>query len=245
MKEEKAYKLLSLQEGISNRKAKELIDKGVVYARGEKILVARTMVDVSTKFKVQKVEQARLIDENESILVLDKPAFAITEDLGEEFGYAPLHRLDKETSGVLILVKDEEFRQKAIEEFRKMRVEKIYYAIVYGKLAEPIEIDTPILTTKTPSGAVSKVSQKGKEAISLVEPVMIEGRNTFVKVTIKTGRTHQIRVHLQSIGNPVLGDTKYGKHTAERLMLHSSQMTLFNETFKAPLPSIFRKYGFS
>lgn len=245
MREEKAYKLLSLQEGISNRKAKELIDKGVVYARGEKILVARTMVDVGTKFKVQKVEPARLIDENESILVLDKPAFVITEDLGEEFGYPPLHRLDKETSGVLILVKDEDFRQKAIEEFRKMRVEKIYYAIVYGKLAEKVEINTPILTSKTPSGAVSKVSQKGKEAISIVEPIMIEGRYTFVKVTIKTGRTHQIRVHLQSISHPVLGDSKYGKHKAERLMLHSSEISLFNERFIAPLPSIFRKYGFS
>lgn len=245
MREEKAYKLLSLQEGISNRKAKELIDKGVVYAKGEKILVARTMLDVDTNFRLEKVEKPKLIKENELILVLDKPAFSITEDLGKEFGYAPLHRLDKETSGVLILAKDEEYRQKAIEEFRKMRVEKIYHAIVYGKIAEPIEINTPIFTSKTPSGAISKISQKGKEAISLVEPVMIEGRYTFVKVTIKTGRTHQIRVHLQSIGHPILGDMKYGKHKAERLMLHSSQLSLLEDTFKSPLPSIFRKYGFN
>ncbi len=245
MKQEKAYKLLSIQEGISNNKAKELIDMGVVYVHGEKVAIARALVDVNVKFKITKLEKESILYEDEEKLVLNKPAFVITEMLAKKYHTKALHRLDKETSGVLILTKDENYRLKAIEEFRKMRVEKIYYAIVYGKVAEAFEINTPILTTKTNSGAVSKVSQKGKEAISFVEPVMIEGRYSLVKVTIKTGRTHQIRVHLSSVGNPVLGDYKYSKHKAERLMLHSSYMKIFEEEFKAPLPSIFRKYGFS
>lgn len=245
MREDKAYKLLALQEGISNNKAKELIDLGIVYVHGEKLAVARTLVDVGVKFKIAKREVESLIHEDEEKVVLNKPAFITTENLAKKYNLTPLHRLDKETSGVLILTKDEEFRLRAIEEFRKMRVEKIYYAIVYGKVAEDFQIDTPILTTKTPNGAISKTSQKGKEAISLIEPIMMEGRYTLVKVSIKTGRTHQIRVHLQSSGYPILGDLKYGRHKAERLMLHSSFMKIFNQEFKSPLPSIFRKYGFS
>ncbi len=245
MREEKAYKLLSLQEGISNRKAKELIDKGVVFVAGQKVTIARALMDVKSVFKLEKLEKPKLISESEDFLVLDKPAFVVSEDLEREFGYPLLHRLDKETSGVLVLAKNEDFRLKAIEEFKQMRVQKEYYAVVYGKMAESMEINTPILTTKTKVGAVSKISEKGKEAISLVEPIMIEGKLTLVKVSIKTGRTHQIRVHLSSQGYPVLGDTKYGKHKGPRLMLHSSKMGLFDKTFNSPLPSIFRKYGFS
>ncbi len=245
MKEEKAYKLLSLQEGISNRKAKELIDKGLVYAMGKRVDIARALMDVKTHFKLEKIQKASLICENEDFLVLDKPAFVLSEDLEREFGYPLLHRLDKETSGVLVLAKNEEFRLKAIEEFKHMRVEKVYYAVVYGKMAESMEINSPILTTKAKNGAISKVSSKGKEALSLVEPVMIEGKYTLVKVTIKTGRTHQIRVHLQSQGYPILGDLKYSNHKASRMMLHSAFMGLMGEEFASPLPSIFRKYGFS
>ncbi|PID47656.1 MAG: RNA pseudouridine synthase [Proteobacteria bacterium] len=245
MREEKAYKLLSLQEGISNRKAKELIDKGVVYALGKRVGIARALMDVGTTFKLEKIQKPSLIYESDDFLVLDKPALVLSEDLEKEFGYPLLHRLDKETSGVLVLAKNEDLRLKAIEEFKKMRVEKIYYAIVYGKMAEELEINSPILTTKTKNGAVSKLSQRGKEAISLVSPIMIEGKYTFVKVAIKTGRTHQIRVHLQSIGHPVLGDLKYSNHKANRMMLHSFSMVLMGQNFQAPLPSIFRKYGFS
>ncbi len=245
MKEEKAYKLLSVQENISNKKAKELIDKGVVYAQGKKVSIARALMDVKTNFKIEKIEKAKIIYEDEDVLVLDKPAYEISEDLAKSFGYPLLHRLDQQTSGVLVLAKNEEFRLKAIEEFKKQKVQKFYYAIVYGKLSEELSIDSPILTTKTPRGAISKVSHKGKEALSIVEPIMIEGNKSLVKVQIKTGRTHQIRVHLSSNGYPVLGDSKYGKHSAERLMLHSYSMELFGKTFCAKLPSIFRKYGFS
>lgn len=245
MKEEKAYKLLALQEEISNKKAKELIDKGVVYVQGKKLNVARTPVEIGTVFKLEKLEKITVIDEDKDVLVLNKPAFYITEDVGDEFGYPPLHRLDKETSGVLILAKNEEFRLHAIEEFKKRNVIKTYYAIIAGKFAEAVEVNSPILTTKTPHGAFSKISQKGKEAKSLIEPVMIEGRYSLVKVTIPTGRTHQIRVHLQSIAHPILGDNKYGGKTAERIMLHSQSLSLLGKTYTAPLPSIFRKYGFS
>lgn len=245
MKQEKAYKLLSLQEGISNKKAKELIDQGVVYSHGKKILIARALMDVSSTFKLQKVDKISTIFEDSQKIVLNKPAHIISENISKNYNLPLLHRLDKETSGVLILTKDEEFRQKAIEEFKTHAVKKIYYAIVHGKFAEAVEINEPILTTKTPRGAKSKISQKGKEAISLVEPVMIEGGNSLVKVSIKTGRTHQIRTHLQHIGYPILGDSKYGGKEDKRIMLHSFYIELLGQSFTAQLPSIFKKYGFN
>lgn len=245
MKEEKAYKLLAMQEDISNRQAKELIDKGLVYVGSRKVNIARANIKTDTVFRVEKIEEPRTIVDNESILVLDKPAFTLTEDIAISYGYPPLHRLDRETSGVLVLAKDEAFRQKAINEFKNKKVQKIYYAIVYGKIAEPITVDAPLITLKTKGQAYSKISKHGKEALSIVEPMMVEGKHSLVKVEIQTGRTHQIRVHLQSIGFPIVGDTKYGGKSANRVMLHSSKMKLFNETFTSSLPKEFRKYGFS
>ncbi|MBE0495804.1 MAG: RluA family pseudouridine synthase [Campylobacterales bacterium] len=245
MNEEKAYKLLAAQEGISNRAAKEMIDQGLVYAKGKKVLVARGNLAADTEFKVEKPAKPVTIFENDKVLVLDKPAFVLSEDLAVSHGYPLLHRLDKETSGVLILVKDEEYRQAAIEEFKEMRVEKIYFAAVAGKCIEPARIEAPILTIKGKGGAVSKISANGKPALTLVEPYLVEGKHSLVKVSIQTGRTHQIRVHLRSIGLSILGDDKYGGKQADRVMLHAYSVTLFGQTFKAPLPSAFKKYGFS
>lgn len=244
MKEEKAYKLLAIQEDISNRQAKELIDKGLVYAGGRKVLIARANIKTDTTFKVEKIQDSKIIFEDELMLVLDKPPFLLTDDLSIKYGYAPLHRLDKETSGVLVLTKDEAFRQKAINEFKNKNVEKIYFAIVYGKIAEPLTIDAPLITQKKKGIAYTKISKHGKEALSLVEPMMIQGKHSLVKVEIKTGRTHQIRVHLQSIGHPIVGDTKYGGNNAKRVMLHSQKLTLLGKTFTSSLPKEFNRYGF-
>ncbi|MBN2964857.1 RluA family pseudouridine synthase [Sulfurospirillum sp. T05] len=245
MKEEKAYKLLAMQEKISNRAAKDLIDQGLVYAKGKKVLVARGNLDVDVEFRVEKPAKPTVIFENDKVLVLDKPAFVLSEELATTYGHPLLHRLDKETSGVLILVKDEEYQKAAIEEFKALRVEKIYFAAVGGKCIEPATIEAPILTVKGKGGAVSKISANGKPALTRMEPYLVEGKHSLVKVSIQTGRTHQIRVHLRSIGFSILGDEKYGGKQADRMMLHAYSVTLFGQTFKSPLPSAFKKYGFS
>ena len=245
MKQDKAYKLLALQEGISNRAAKDLIDRGVVYSMGRKVLVARADMDEKTTFKVNKPEKPHVIFEDDKIIALDKPAFILSEEVAEMFGHPLLHRLDKETSGILLLVKDEEFREQAIKEFKHQRVEKVYLAVVGGKLVEGVTVDKPILTTKGKGGAVSKISLKGQEAVSVVEPMMVEGKNSLVKVTILTGRTHQIRVHLRSLGHTIIGDTKYGGKPADRMMLHAHYLKLLDYTFESRMPKAFKKYGFN
>ena len=146
---EKAYKLLAIQEGISNLKAKDLIDRGVVTVGGKKLRLARGQMKDDTIFKVKDIADARIIFENDEILAIDKPAFLNASEVEKRFPQAVLlNRLDKETSGVMLMAKDEEFRQKAIKEFKEHRVYKEYVAIVEGKVVEEILVDLPISTIK-------------------------------------------------------------------------------------------------
>lgn len=245
MKTEKAYKLLALQEKISNRAAKEFIDQGIVYTRGNKVGLARDEVPVDALFKVNMPAKPKIIYEDENLLVLDKPAFILSEQLSKMYGHPLLHRLDKETSGVLMLVKNEEYAKEAIEAFKNLEVQKVYLAAISGRFIEPMEIDAPISTVKGKAGAFSKISNSGKEAYTMVEPLLVEGKNSLVKVSIKTGRTHQIRVHLKHAGFPVLGDDKYGGKKASRMMLHAYRVIMLGKRFEAPLPEAFSALDFN
>jgi len=103
---EKAYKLLALQQSISNSQAKALIDRGLVYVANRKVTVARGELPVKTSFNVHEIAKARVIFEDDDLLVVDKPAFLNTDEVERQYPDAQLlHRLDRETSGVLILVK--------------------------------------------------------------------------------------------------------------------------------------------
>ena len=204
MKEEKAYKLLAIQEGISNNEAKELIDAGLVSAKGQRIAVARAMMSAATKFNVQK---------------LPRPS-------------------------VILLVKNEEFQKKAIEEFKNCRVKKEYVAAVKGIVSEEFSVNEPIITLKNKGGAFSKISPNGKEAFSHVMPVMVAGKKSLVKVEIKTGRTHQIRVHLNHAGYGIVGDEKYAKNKSVRMYLHAYRIELLGYKFRSNLSSDFNRLGF-
>jgi 23S rRNA-/tRNA-specific pseudouridylate synthase len=242
MIKEKAYKLLAIQEGITNRSAKDLIDRGVVYSGGRKIVMARAEISSKAKFRVEKITKTKILFEDDLIMAVDKPAFVTSEQIAKKQGFPLLHRLDKETSGVLLLVKDEEFRQKAIGEFKCQNVQKEYTAWVSGKLVEEQTIESPLLTIKNNNVAYTKVAEDGRFASTTVSPLMIEGKFTKVKVLIKTGRTHQIRVHLSSEGHPIVGDGVYGGKPYKRILLHASKISLFEYTFESDEPKDFRFY---
>lgn len=233
---DKAYKLLALQEGISNREAKTLIDKGLVSVGGKKVVIARADMNAITRFSVKQLEKPTLIYEDENIIALDKPAFLDSEEVLKHFSDARLlHRLDRETSGVLLLVKNEPFRQEAIKEFKEQRVYKEYSAWVEGIVAEELTVEAPIETLKRGNKAFSKVSYtEGKDAVSHISPEEVFGKRSKVKVVIETGRTHQIRVHLSTLEHPVLGDVQYGARPYKRMMLHARKISLLGMTFEAP-----------
>ncbi len=238
---EKAYKLLAVQEGISNRAAKELIDRGVVYYGGKKVIVARGELDGKGKFRVEEISKPKVIFEDSKIVAVEKPAFLTSEEVSKKVGYPLLHRLDKETSGVILLYKDDDFQKKAVEEFKKRRVKKEYIAVVNGKIVEPFTVEEPLLTIKKKNVFFTKVHKDGKEAVTHIEPLMVEGKKSKIKVVIETGRTHQIRAHLKSVGYPIIGDSNYGGKPYKRVMLHAFRISLLGYAFESREPKEFIK----
>jgi len=240
MATEKAYKILAQQEGISNSQAKSMIDRGLVYVGNKKVMIARGEIDSKTIFRVQKIEKLQAIFENDDIIVVDKPAYVNSDEIERQLKPAKLlHRLDRETSGVLMLVKNEEFREKAIKEFKQDKVYKEYIAWVEGIVTEPHDIDKPIVTQKKNNKAYSNVSPKGKPARTEVFPDIVSARKTKVKCIIHHGRTHQIRTHLRYIDHPIVGDEQYGGRRAKRVMLHAHKVRLLGMEFVAPEPKVF------
>ncbi|HIO90476.1 MAG TPA: RNA pseudouridine synthase [Campylobacterales bacterium] len=239
---EKAYKLVAIQESITNRSAKDLIDRGLVYSAGKKVVMARAEMHVNSKFRIEKILKIKKIYEDKKIIAVNKPAFITSEQISKKFKAPLLHRLDQNTSGVILLVKDEDFQKVAIEAFREREVLKVYHAWVRGIIAEDLTIDTPLLTMKNGGVAFTKPSPQGQEAISLVKPLEVEGKLSLLEVKIETGRTHQIRAHLKSIGHTIIGDVKYGGKPAKRLMLHAKKIALLGYEFEAAVPKDFKVY---
>lgn len=166
-----------------------------------------------------------------------------------------VHRLDKDTSGLLIVAKNDEAHKVLAEQFHDRKVEKIYTALIIGHL-EPMKatIDSPVGRDSKNRKKMAVVSEKnGKPALTRYTVVEYIGNYTLVNVALITGRTHQIRVHFSSIGFPLAGDDLYGKPKEnkklldefglKRQFLHAGFMALKlpattkKRTFESPLPN--------
>lgn len=123
-----------------------------------------------------------------------------------------VHRLDKDTSGIIMIAKDDTAYLNLLKQFQMREVEKHYLALVYGVLKEKRgEIRTVIGRSVSDRKKMSTRTKKGKEAITQYKVIREFNIASLVKVRLITGRTHQIRVHFASIGHPVLGDRTYGR----------------------------------
>jgi 23S rRNA pseudouridine1911/1915/1917 synthase len=164
-----------------------------------------------------------------------------------------VHRLDKDTSGALVIAKDDMAYYSLVKQFKKRETEKHYLALLHGKLkANQGEIRSLIGRSLSDRKKMSTRTRRGKEAITHYEVMERFQCATLAKVRIITGRTHQIRVHFASLGNPVLGDRTYGKKTElkagqktirfSRQMLHACSLKLRHPAtgemseFTAPMP---------
>ena len=244
MTTDKAYKVLAYAKEISNKKAKELIDRGLVFVGDKKIRIARADLPKDTIFRIEMPEDITIIYEDEDIIAVNKPANIDSYDVQDSIeGAELLHRLDRDTSGVLLLGKSDKFIKKAVGEFRQRRVYKEYIAWVEGVVCEEMVIDAPIHTIKK-GKAFSKIDERiGKPALSKVTPDEVQGKKSKVKIVISTGRTHQIRVHLAHVGHPVVGDGQYGSRTqAKRALLHARKIVLLGKEFVAPVPADIKRY---
>jgi 23S rRNA pseudouridine1911/1915/1917 synthase len=241
---DKAYKVLAQQQDISNKKAKDLIDRGLVFVEDKKVKIARAEIHTETIFRIEYPEDIEILYQDNDIIAINKPAQVDSYDIQDAIdGAELLHRLDRDTSGVLLLGKNRTFIDRAIKEFKARRVEKYYVAWIEGVLYEKVEIDEPIFTIKKGKAFSVIDPVRGKEAYTIVKPEEIQGKKSKVNIEITTGRTHQIRVHLAHIGHPVVGDEQYGSRTqAKRVLLHSAKMKILDYEFNAKEPKDIAKY---
>ena len=244
MATDKAYKVLAQQKDISNKKAKELIDRGLVYVEDKKVKIARAEIHTETIFRIEYPEDIEILYQDDDIIAINKPAQVDSYDIQDAIdGAELLHRLDRDTSGVLLLGKNKAFIDKAIKEFKARRVEKHYIAWIEGVLYEKVEINEPIFTIKKGKAFSVIDPLRGKKAHTIVKPEELQGKKSKVHIEITTGRTHQIRVHLAHIGYPIVGDEQYGSRTqAKRVLLHSAKMKILEYEFNAKEPKEIAKY---
>ena len=212
-----------------------------------------------------------IIFENNDLLVVNKPAgMVVHPSPGHErgtlvhaaLGHAPemegiggeerpgiVHRLDKDTSGLIVIAKNEQTHRWLQDQFRTRTVEKVYLALVDGKPPTPRgRVEAPIGRNATQRKLMSVVPlEKGREAVSEYKTLESFPEHTLLEVHPLTGRTHQIRVHMAFLGCPVVGDTVYGKKKStvdlNRHFLHAYKLRIIlpNEkeprVFEATLPS--------
>ena len=214
-----------------------------------------------------------VVYEDESLLVIDKPAGMVVHpgagnkkgtlvhallgrgtalSSGEASGKdrpGIVHRLDKKTSGLLIVAKTNEAHRKLQDQFESRTITKVYTALVGGRVDfEEGHIEDSLSRHPKILGkmAVSK-DEDAKEALTKYRVLERFAYSTLLAVRILTGRTHQIRVHLAHLGHPVLGDELYGKRTSAtgRLCLHASKIEFAHPKtgkimfFESPLPPEF------
>lgn len=154
-----------------------------------------------------------------------------------------VHRLDRETSGVMVIAKTPEFQTEMVALFANREVHKTYHAIACGEVPDDKgTIDVPIGRV---AGGKIKASEIGREAVTDYKVLERKNGFTYIELYPRTGRTNQLRVHLNWLGYPVLGDWLYKGATAERLMLHARKIE-FNHPltgkkllFEAPVPDDF------
>ncbi len=255
----KSYNRASLQK---------FIKLGYVKVNGEIAKKANEKYEKDAKLELNVPEELKNADlvpttiyEDENVIVLDKPAGLLSMAKGE---YCPentlekygliVHRLDRDTSGVVIMAKNPEVQTFLRKQFQDRKAHKTYYAIIEGhpKLDEA-NIDLPIardLKHKTQF----RVDAQGRPSETYYKVIDRNEKFSLVELKPKTGRTHQLRVHLKYLGTPILGDVVYGdafyddknggKNSKSRLFLHACELEItlpggIRKTFKAPLPEEF------
>ena len=154
-----------------------------------------------------------------------------------------VHRLDRETSGVMLVAKNAEFQAEMVAMFANREVHKTYHSIACGEVPDDEgTIDVPIGRV---AGGKIKASDVGREAITDYKVLERKNGFTYIELYPRTGRTNQLRVHLSWLGYPVLGDWLYRGATADRLMLHARRIEFKHPLtgkklmFEAPVPPDF------
>lgn len=259
---------------LSHKGAKRFIDNKQVFVNGKNVLVSKwnlkpgdnvvllqKKITHTPKITAQD-HRIEVLFEDNFLIAANKPPFIDHEMFAQSVQQhlmrktranalpylGQMHRLDKETSGIMIFTK-KKIANKLAEQFREHRIKKYYLALVYGY----VEKQEGVIKKKLKKGyfgdgkkvAVDHVGDEGKDAITKFMVVERYQNASLLSVEILTGRTHQIRVHLSSLGHPIIGDKLYTPQTTikfRRQALHAEKIIFLHPTqnkriaVKAALP---------
>ena len=271
---ERLDRLVASLTAMSRSAARRAVEDGLVSINGESVAPARKVrggetvsVEVAAEPDLEPENiPVPVVFEDEHVIVVYKPAGLVVHpgaghpsgtlvnallSRGISGGDDPVrpgvvHRLDRDTSGLLVLAKSEEAHAGLAAQLSERRVSRVYRAVVAGEgLPRTGTVDSPV--GRHPDNPTLMAAGVGKSAVTHFEVLRTAPGHTMLRVKLETGRTHQIRVHLSAIGHPVHADPLYGK-TVEggRLWLHAEKLSFVHPvsgedlSFEAPVPEDLR-----
>ncbi len=259
---------------ISRAMAAKLIIQGKVRVNSEVVNKPSYKLDGLDKIKIdtsllkpaiEPTIDLPVIYEDDSVVVINKPVGILSHSKGafnpeataaswleqkapamKEYRGGIVHRLDRLTSGVMILAKTPDAQAWLQKQFSQRKTKKTYIAVTVGEPDnDEAIIDMPIeRNPKKPQ--TFRTSARGKSAVTAYKVIKNGPKFSLLELRPTTGRTHQLRVHLQKIGHPILGDPIYGNQAAKRMYLHALELEItlpggVRQAFKAPLPKDFKE----
>jgi 23S rRNA pseudouridine1911/1915/1917 synthase len=244
---------LAAELGISRAAAAALVTAGAVEVDGERPAKStrlrggeRVTVDEAPAPETGEAPAPGVVWQDDHLLVVDKPpglvvhpaaghrGTTLVELLAQADAQGPapraVHRLDRDTSGLMLVARGEQVQRRLQELLRRRGVEREYLALIAGRLkTRSGTIDAPIGRDPRRRTRMSTVTDRPREARTHFEVERVLSGLTLVRVRLETGRTHQIRAHFAAIGHPLAGDRAYGgpsRAGLERQFLHSARLAL-------------------
>ena len=258
---------------MPKKRIKQYLTHGSIFVNNNKTtkynyhLVPGMNIMIDTDSKNKKTLPFNILFEDDHIIVVNKPSGLLTIATNKEKEKTLyhivreylvskdknarvfiVHRLDKDTSGIVVLAKDEKTKNKLQENWNEYVTLREYVAVVHGQLKEKEDKIVQLLKeTKTNLVYVSR-DKEGKEAITNYKVIKENDNYSMVSINIETGRKNQIRVAFQTLKHPIVGDKKYGERDNEnRLYLHANRLKMYypelkkDILFETPTPNEFKK----
>lgn len=244
---------------MPKKRVKQYLTHGSVYVNSTRTkqynyhLVAGMTINIDTESKSKKTLPFEILFEDDHIIVVNKPSGLLTIATAKEKDNTLfhivreyliskdrsarvfiVHRLDKDTSGVVVLAKDEKTKNQLQEKWNEYVTVREYVAVVHGHLTKSKDRIVQSLKETTTNLVYASRQNDGKEAITNYEVIKECENYSMVKVDIETGRKNQIRVAFQTLRHPIVGDKKYGdeRDGYNRLFLHANRLKMYYPVIK-------------
>lgn len=268
--------LLKKMDGISRTKVKHMLANGVVSVDGERVskfdyeLQPGMTVEIGKPSAKERFysKWLKIVYEDKYLVVIDKKEGLLTNSPTKEQDTAQsilndyftvsqqrcrahtIHRLDRDTSGLLLFAKDKKVAMMFEEDWKEKVYDRRYVAVVVGKLVpRQGKVESWLKDNKAFVTYSSPTDNGGKFAVTHYEVLISNDRYSLVDFHLETGRKNQIRVHAKDLGHPIVGDTKYGDgdNSLGRLCLHAYRLCFKHPVtgreyeFETPFPTVFEK----